>query len=165
MKTFKYIISFTLVFMWPAIVFGQDDAEKKGLEIMLKYYEQMTTRNWRSDVVMRLVGRSGNTQNRHLKRLSKTDDQNQEKYHLRFLKPPRIRNTTLLMVEHLDREDDIWVYFPAIKKTQRISGTNLRASYMGTLFSYKDLKRVFNSLGCFKVIFTFNCFNNLYDTE
>jgi hypothetical protein len=130
-----------LVFLPLTALSQQDDTERKGLDIMLKHYGQMKTRNWRSDVTMELVDLAGKVQHRHLKRLSKTDAKDREKYHLRFLDPPRIRNTTLLMVEHIEREDDIWAYFPAIKKVQRISGANLRSSYMGTEFSYKDLKR------------------------
>jgi hypothetical protein len=121
--------------------FAEDNSKPNGREIMLNHYEQMTTRNWRSDVVMELHDRSGNVQTRHLKRLSKTDSDDQEKFHLRYLEPPRIKNTTLLIIEHKDRESDLWFYLPAIKKIKRLSGSNLQASYMGTEFSYKDLKR------------------------
>jgi hypothetical protein len=120
---------------------GQTDAEKKGYDIMLKNYEQMTTKNFRSDVKMELIDLQSKVQTRHLKRLSKTGEDDCEKYHIKFVDPPTIRNTTLLILENTDREDDVWFYLPGLKKTQRISGANLRTSYMGTEFSFKDLKR------------------------
>ncbi len=120
---------------------GMNEAEKKGYEIMKQNYRQMTTKNFRSDVVMKLIDKRGNTQTRHLKRLSKTDGNDLEKYLMIFLDPPTIRNTSLLMIERADRDDDIWFYFSAIKKIKRLSGANMSASYIGTEFSYKDLKR------------------------
>jgi uncharacterized protein len=120
-----------------------NQSEQRGLELMRRNYAQMSSRNWRSDVVMHLSDTAGNIQTRHLQRISKTDDKDQEKFHLRFVEPPSIRNTTLLIIEHKERETqtEIWFYLPAIKKVQRIAGANLRTSYMGTEFSFKDLKR------------------------
>jgi len=116
-------------------------AEKQGYGVMKKNYKQMTTKNFRSDVSMQLIDADGKTQTRHLKRLSKTDDKDQEKYLLIFTDPPAVRDTALLMIEHAERDDDIWFYFPAIKKIKRLSGANMAASYMGTEFTYKDMKR------------------------
>ena len=112
-----------------------------GQEVMKKNYAQMTTRNFRSDVVMKLIDRGGRAQTRHLKRLSKTDANDQEKYLLIFTDPPAVRNASLLTVEHPAKDDDVWFYMPAIRKIKRISGSNMRASWMGTEFSFKDLKR------------------------
>lgn len=130
-----------LTLFLPDLCVAQEDPEAKGLEIMQKLYEQISCRNWRSDVLMRLISRSGDVQTRHLKRLSKTDERDCEHYHLRYTSPPSVRNTTLLIIENKERSDDVWMYFPAIKKTRRLSGTNLQSSYMGTEFSYKDIKR------------------------
>ncbi len=120
---------------------ARTDAEKKGLEIMLKYYHQMTTKNFRSDVVMQLIDASGRVQTRHLKRLSKTDADDCEKYLLIFYAPPTLKGTALLIVEQKDRDDDVWFYMPAIRKMKRISGSNMRSSYVGTEFTYRDIKR------------------------
>ncbi len=117
------------------------EAEKAGYEIMQKNYAQVTTKNFRSDVTMQLVEPDGKVQTRHLKRISKTSANDLEKYLLIFSEPPAIRNTALLVIENADRDDDVWFYLPALKKTKRISGSNMRASYMGTEFSFKDLKR------------------------
>lgn len=141
MSVNRYLLIGFILFAWALEATAQEGNEERALAIMQRHYEQMTTRNWRSDVIMQLVDRSGKVQTRHLKRLSKTDENDQEKYHLRFIDPPRIKNTTLLLIEQNSRVDDIWFYLPAIKKIKRIAGANLRASYMGTEFSFKDLKR------------------------
>jgi hypothetical protein len=119
----------------------QSEAEKKGYEIMLKNYEQMTTKNFRADVKMQLIDSDGSVQTRHVKRLSQTDDKDQESYHVRFLEPATVRDTTLLILEKESGEDDIWFYLPAMNKVKRVCGADLRGSYMGTEFSFKDVKR------------------------
>jgi hypothetical protein len=119
----------------------ETEAEKKGREIMRKNYKQATTKNFRSDVIMKLIDRRGRTQTRHLKRISKTDDKDQERYLLIFTQPPDYRGTALLTIEHTGRDDDTWLYLPAIRKIRQMAGANLRNSYVGSEFSYKDLKR------------------------
>jgi hypothetical protein len=119
----------------------QTETEKKGTEIMRKYYKQMTTKNFRTDVTMQLIGRDGKVQTRHVKRLSKTDENDLEKYLIIFVDPPTVRHTSLLMIEHKDKDDDVWFYLPAPNKVKRISGTNMRGSYVGTEFTFKDIRR------------------------
>ncbi len=116
-------------------------AEMSGQDVMKRNYEQMTTKNFRSDVVMELMVRGGRVQTRHLKRLSKTDAKNQETSLLIFTDPPTVRHTALLIVEREEKNNDVWFYIPAVRKTKRISGSNLQRSYMGTEFTFKDLER------------------------
>ncbi|MFC1671845.1 outer membrane lipoprotein-sorting protein [Planctomycetota bacterium] len=130
-----------MVLLCLSLAYGDADAEKEGLAVMMKFYEQMTTKNFRSDVTMKLIDRSGKTQTRHVKRLSKTDDKDREKYLVIFVDPPTVRHTALLMCDQNDRDDDVWFYLPAIKRIKRISGNNMRSSYVGTEFSFKDVKR------------------------
>jgi hypothetical protein len=115
--------------------------EERGRKIMEKNREQMTAREFASKATLLLIDASERVQTRHLRRLSKTGDDDYEKYLIIFSDPPEIRGTAVLNIEHQDRDDDLWIYLPALKKSKRISGTNLRGSWMGTEFSYKDLKR------------------------
>ena len=115
--------------------------EERGREIIKKNREQMTSRQFASKATLVLIDASGREQTRQLRRLSRTGDDDYEKYLIIFSDPPEIRGTAVLNLEHPDREDDLWIYLPALKKSKRVSGTNLRGSWMGTEFSYKDLKR------------------------
>ena len=94
------------------------EAQKAGYDIMEKNYAQVTTKNFRSDVTMQLVDTDGRMQTRHLKRISRTGTNDLEKYLLIFSEPPAIRDTALLVIENGDRDDDVWFYLPAIKKTK-----------------------------------------------
>ncbi len=140
MKRLSFVTMLMLTFCISAAA-EQSETEKKGTEIMRKYYKEMTTKNFRTDVTMQLVDRTGKIQTRHVKRLSKTDENDLEKFLIIFVAPPTVRHTALLMIEHNDSDDDVWYYLPAIKRVKRISGTNMRSSYVGTEFSYKDIRR------------------------
>jgi outer membrane lipoprotein-sorting protein len=57
----------------------------------------------------------------------------------RFLFPPDIKGTATLMIEHADRDDDMWIYLPALGKVRRLVARDKRDSYVGTDFTYGDV--------------------------
>jgi outer membrane lipoprotein-sorting protein len=57
----------------------------------------------------------------------------------RFLSPADIKGTVSLLVEHADKDDDIWIYLPALKKVRRMVASNKKDSFVGTDFSYGDV--------------------------
>jgi hypothetical protein len=56
-----------------------------------------------------------------------------------FLSPSDIRGTKTLLVEHSGKDDDIWIYLPAMKKVRRLVSNNKKDSFVGTDFSYGDV--------------------------
>ena len=58
---------------------------------------------------------------------------------VRFDAPADIRGTSTLLVERSGKEDDMWVYLPAMKKVRRLVASNKRDSFIGTDFSYGDV--------------------------
>jgi hypothetical protein len=57
----------------------------------------------------------------------------------RFLSPPDVKGTVSLMVEHSTKDDDIWIYLPALQKVRRLVSSNKKDSFVGTDFSYGDV--------------------------
>jgi hypothetical protein len=53
--------------------------------------------------------------------------------------PADVKGTKLLTWSHRSRDDDQWLYLPAIKRVRRISGSNKTGSFMGSEFAYEDL--------------------------
>ncbi len=56
-----------------------------------------------------------------------------------FKHPRDIKGTGLLTYEHIDREDDQWLYLPALKRVKRIASKNKSGSFVGSEFSYEDI--------------------------
>lgn len=56
-----------------------------------------------------------------------------------FQSPPDVKGTKTLLVEHTGKDDDIWIYLPAMKKVRRLVSSNKKDSFVGTDFSYGDV--------------------------
>jgi len=60
-----------------------------------------------------------------------------------FLKLANIRDTALLTYDYdgTARDDDQWLYLPALKKVRRISSSDRGDYFMGTDFTFEDIKQ------------------------
>lgn len=56
-----------------------------------------------------------------------------------FLSPSDVKGTKTLLIEHSGKDDDIWIYLPALKKVRRLVSNNKKDSFVGTDFSYGDV--------------------------
>lgn len=56
-----------------------------------------------------------------------------------FKSPSDVKGTKTLMIAHAEKEDDIWIYLPAMKKVRRLVSSNKKDSFVGTDFSYADV--------------------------
>lgn len=60
-----------------------------------------------------------------------------------YLSPANIKDTGFLTFDYGDpsKDDDQWLYLPATRKSRRISSTDRGDSFLGTDFSYEDMKK------------------------
>ena len=87
---------------------------------------------------MTLINASGQKSVREL--LMKTlEGENGDKTISTFLSPADVKGTKVLGHEHIDRDDDQWLYLPALKRVKRIASRNKSGSFMGSEFSYEDI--------------------------
>lgn len=57
-----------------------------------------------------------------------------------FRSPPDVDGTMLLTHSHRSREDDQWIMLPEIKRVRRISSSGKSGAFVGSEFSYEDLR-------------------------
>ncbi len=53
----------------------------------------------------------------------------------KFLSPPEVKGTTILIYDYENKDDDMWIYMPSLRKTRRIVATEKGKSFMGSEFS------------------------------
>jgi hypothetical protein len=60
-----------------------------------------------------------------------------------FTSPANIRNTGFLTFDYAeaDRDDDQWLYLPAARKVRRISASDRGDFFVGTDFTFEDIKK------------------------
>ena len=59
-----------------------------------------------------------------------------------YLEPRNVRDTAFLTWDHAepDREDDQWLYLPALRKARRISASDRGDYFLGTDLTFEDIK-------------------------
>ncbi|MCP5015619.1 MAG: outer membrane lipoprotein-sorting protein [Ketobacter sp.] len=56
-----------------------------------------------------------------------------------FLSPKDQKGTALLTHQHKDRDDDQWLYLPALKRVKKIASSKKSGPFMGSEFSFEDI--------------------------
>ena len=92
------------------------------------------------DMEMRLIDKNGSTRTRQL-RMWRRDVGEDVQSILFFVTPADVKDTGFLTYDYDDpnKDDDQWLYLPALKKTKRIATGDKSGSFMGSDFSYADL--------------------------
>ena len=142
-QTIIYVVVF--IFIVGSIVSGfiPLQAEGKSLtgrDIMVKVKERPDGDDRRVIIHMVLINKRDRKRKRTLLTYSK-DYGKDSKQLMYFLKPADVRGTAFLSWEYddLKRDDDRWLYLPALRKVRRISGKSRNEYFMGTDFTYDDL--------------------------
>ena len=70
-----------------------------------------------------------------------TEDGGDQKYFVYFLKPPDVRKMVYMVHKHADpdKDDDRWLYLPALDLDKRIAAGDKRTSFVGSDFLYEDV--------------------------
>ena len=123
------------LFITPSLA---DDANARA--IMEKVDARDDGATLEQDMLMVLIDKNGNQRVRDLKSYSKDFGADEHKI-LFFKSPSDVKNTAFLTYDYDDpnRDDDQWLYLPALKKVKRIPSADKSSSFMGSDFSYFDM--------------------------
>jgi uncharacterized protein len=108
--------------------------------VMKANFESMKVTDSESDSTLTLTNESGQTRVRKISSKTKLAKGKGEMMRwVRFNSPSDVKGTSILLIEHFDKEDDIWIYLPALKKVRRLVASNKKDSFVGTDFSFGDI--------------------------
>jgi len=115
-----------------------DDANARAIMEKVDARDDGTTLE--QDMLMVLIDKNGNKRTRDLKSYGK-DFGTDEHRTLFFKSPADVKNTAFLTYDYDDasKDDDQWLYLPALKKVKRIPSADKSSSFMGSDFSYFDM--------------------------
>lgn len=60
---------------------------------------------------------------------------------VKFLSPPDVKGTSVLIYDYENESDAMWIYMPALRKTRRIVSSEKGKSFMGSEFSNADMSK------------------------
>lgn len=153
MNTLKIVAGLCLAIFLSSISLTAAAEELTGGQIMALNEEKNKADDEFNETSMKLMNKRGQERNRKMGYYKKTDEQDNDKILIRFLEPADVKGVGLLTIEHSDRDDDQWLYLPALKKVRRISSSDQGDSFMGTDYTYEDIrsekldKHVYNLIG------------------
>lgn len=112
-----------------------EDAVKKSQQMFLYAGPDMKAR-----VLMRLVSKDGNVRIRELTMLRKNSGAaGEQRYYMFFHKPADVRGMTFMVWKYAGKDDDRWLFIPAVNMVRRIAASDRRSSFVGSDFSYEDV--------------------------
>jgi hypothetical protein len=116
-----------------SVSFGQDARQITQKAINLTRIDAMEMTS-----TLKIYDAKGRERVRQMATASKKFD-NVTKIITRFVSPPDVKGTGILIYDYDDRDDDMWIYLPALRKTRRIVSSEKGKSYMGSEFSNADM--------------------------
>ena len=96
----------------------------------------------RSNITFELTDRRGKSRVQETLALRKYYGKDKRQV-LFYLEPSNVRDTAFLTYDYAEasRDDDQWLYLPALRKSRRISASDRGDYFLGTDLTYEDLKR------------------------
>ena len=123
-----------LFILWIGSLFALD-----GREIMDRVDKRPTGKTSHARVRMDLIDSKGKVNTRSVEMFTVKDEKDLKKLVILFHAPASVKNTRYLAVENEGRDDDKWIYLPALKRVRRIAASEGGSSFMGSDFTYDDM--------------------------
>ena len=108
-------------------------------ELLERAFHNLYADDYIQTLAFETRARGGPAMSRRLQ-LTRKRSQGRGRALLRFLEPPEIRRTAVLVLENPDRADDLYVYLPAARMTRHLGATQRADSFFGTDLSYEDIE-------------------------
>lgn len=138
LKLTMLVVMLLTVTVWCAPVFALENIDAH--QVAVNVDERDEGQDQISDLEMTLTNKQGQQRVRKVQMYRKKygDD---EKSVMFFLEPADVKGTGFLTWDYKDasKDDDQWLYLPALKKVRRIASSNKSDSFMGTDFTYNDM--------------------------
>lgn len=110
-----------------------------GKEISQNVHDIYNGDSSASEMKMILINDKGQEKERTIRTVRKEYGE-VNKSMIRFLSPADIKGTGFLVWENDDRDDDQFLYLPALKQVRRIASSEKSSRFMGTEVTYEDME-------------------------
>lgn len=94
----------------------------------------------RAEVMMTITDAQGRTRKREFVILrNDVTDGGEQQFYVYFKKPSDVRKMVFMVHKYIDKDDDRWLYLPALDLVKRIAASDKRTSFVGSHFLYEDV--------------------------
>lgn len=142
----RYLAVFTIILLFHSGLFGAETPEGVSdvdtivnKANIVAYYQG---NDGKAKVKMTITDKKGQERMREFNILRKdVKDGGDQKYYVYFQNPPDVRKMVFMVHKHADvnKDDDRWLYMPALDLVKRIAAGDKRTSFVGSHFLYEDV--------------------------
>lgn len=121
---------------------GQSQQHPAAVQIVTNSHRALfySGDDFKARVFMRLISKQGKERVRELTMLRKDFGENgNQKYFMYFHQPADVHDMTFMVWKYPQKDDDRWLFIPAIKLVRRIAANDKRSSFVGSDFTYEDV--------------------------
>ncbi len=112
----------------------QEIVEKANI---MAYYQG---KDGKAKVHMVITDSQGRTRIRDFTIMRKDkEDGGDQYYYVYFYRPSDVRKMVFMVWKHVNKDDDRWLYLPALDLVKRIAASDKRSSFVGSDFLYEDV--------------------------
>ncbi|OGA07289.1 MAG: hypothetical protein A3H33_14335 [Betaproteobacteria bacterium RIFCSPLOWO2_02_FULL_65_20] len=98
-------------------------------------------KDFKARVVMKLINKDGQERVRELTMLRKNAGEpgGDQRYFMYFFQPADVKDMSFMIYKYPAKDDDRWIFIPAINMVKRIAAQDRRSSFVGSDFTYEDV--------------------------
>ncbi len=135
----RFILFWVVLLLLPVASFSETP-EEKGLAIAMEAdLRDNGFGDFTSQLKMVLRNRQGESSTRVIRNQTLEVEGDGDKSLIIFDNPRDVKGTAFLSFTHKVKNDDQWLFLPALKRVKRISSSNKSGSFMGSEFAYEDI--------------------------
>lgn len=136
------LMKFTLAIMLSLLATQSAMAAMSARDIMQAVDDRDDGDNRFADMKMVLIDKNGDTRTRTIRSYDKDKGEDKQRI-MFFLSPADVKDTAFLTYDYdaYEKDDDQWLYLPALRKSKRIASSDKSGSFMGSDFNYADMTR------------------------
>ncbi len=142
---FRYIIIvLTAMALFPTAAKGEPPPYSMTPEEVMKKSQAAFLyqgADFKARVMMKLVGKTGGERVRELTMIRKNYGApgGDQKYFMYFFQPADVLDMTFMVYKYPKKDDDRWLFVPALNMVRRIAAQDKASSFVGSDFTYEDV--------------------------
>ncbi|TAK44269.1 MAG: outer membrane lipoprotein-sorting protein [Betaproteobacteria bacterium] len=98
-------------------------------------------KDFKARVLMKLINKDGQERLRELAMLRRNSGEagGEQKFFMYFFQPADVKDMTFMTFKYPAKDDDRWLFVPALNMVKRIAAQDKRSSFVGSDFTYEDV--------------------------
>ena len=145
MRVRLVLVCIGLVLIWPALPGGprrlaaQAPAGADDIVARVQQAFYAPGKDMKARVTMTLLSTGGDKRLRDLTMLRRTGTGGEQQYFIYFHQPGDVRGMTFLVLKYPRRDDDRWIFVPALNLVRRLAARDSAQSFVGSDFTYEHV--------------------------